>query len=107
MEIKEFQNLSTRTMNQNGAENNCILGMIGEMGEVVDLYKKVTYQGHPYNKEKLVEEIGDVLFYIANYATVNDIDLSDCLKRNVDKLRKRFPNGFSEEDSLKRVDTIK
>lgn len=106
MEINKFQELSTRTMKQEGAENNCILGMIGEMGEIVDLYKKVTYQGHPYNKEKVKEELGDVLFYIANYATVNDINLSDCLKSNVDKLRKRFPNGFSEEDSIKRVDAI-
>lgn len=107
MEIKEYQELSTRTMREGSflmKSLNCALGMSGEVGEVIDMIKKSTFQGHELNKPDLVEELGDVMFYVCNLATIYHIDMSKVLQCNVDKLRIRFPEGFSEEASKQRAD---
>lgn len=107
MEIKEFQKVSKRTMPSDKIipkTLNCALGIAGEGGEVVDLIKKSVFQGHELDKTKLVEELGDLMFYVSNLATTFNIDMSKVLQSNVDKLAIRFPNGFNFEDSKKRVD---
>lgn len=106
MEIKEFQNRSTRTINcdltTEQVISNMCMGISGETGEVIDIIKKHLYQGHKLNKEHLIEELGDVMFYVANLATLLGIDMQDVLQNNVDKLLKRYPNGFSKEKSVNR-----
>nr|WP_321022980.1 nucleoside triphosphate pyrophosphohydrolase family protein [Clostridium neonatale] len=73
-----------------------------ETGEVIDIIKKYLYQGHELNKEHVTEELGDVMFYITNLATLLGIDMQDVLQNNVDKLLKRYPNGFEKEKSVNR-----
>ena len=106
--INEYQNKCLRTFNQsNNIEKNviqCILGLNGEVGEITDIVKKKLFQGHNISYKQHVEEIGDVMWYIANLCNSLEIDLSAVLEQNIKKLEKRYPNGFSKEDSLKRVD---
>lgn len=106
MEIREFQRLSTRTLNKELNKeqqvSNMIFGANGELGEVTDILKKHLYQGHRIDKQHLAEEIGDTLFYIVNLCTVYNLDVEDILQKNVDKLRKRFPNGFEADRSINR-----
>lgn len=78
------------------------LGLTGESGEFADLIKKVIGQGHKFNKEKLVKEIGDVLWYCSLAADALKIDLAEIASHNIEKLKKRYPNGFSTENSINR-----
>lgn len=80
----------------------CALGLCGESGEVADLVKKHLYQGHPLNKERIAEELGDVAWYLAVMAKAIGYDLEDIFKMNVEKLWKRYPDGFSAERSVNR-----
>lgn len=106
MEIREFQRVSTRTLNKELSKekqvSNMIFGANGELGEVTDILKKHLYQGHRINKQHLAEEIGDTLFYIVNLCTIYGLDVEDILQGNVDKLKKRFPNGFESNRSINR-----
>lgn len=79
-------------------------GLAGEAGEVVDAIKKYNFQGHELNKAEIENELGDVLWYVALICDTLSINLEDVAKTNLDKLRKRYPDGFSTEDSLRRVD---
>ena len=102
----EYQRLAMRTSNQelkpvvhlvNGA-----LGLTGEAGEVADLVKKHTMQGHGLNAEHVAKELGDCLWYVAETATAIGYDLETIMRMNIEKLEKRYPEGFSAERSQNR-----
>jgi len=78
------------------------LGVAGEAGEVADYLKKVLLHGHTLDKDKLVKELGDVMWYIALAASIIDVPLSEIASRNIEKLRKRYPDGFSPQASINR-----
>lgn len=80
------------------------LGLTGEAGEVADLIKKVIGHGHALDVEKLKLELGDVLWYIAALANDLGITLQDIAEANIEKLKKRYPNGFQRADSINRQD---
>lgn len=81
---------------------NAALGLAGEAGEFADVIKKVSFQGHQLDQNHLAEEIGDVLWYCALAATGLGIDLNDIALNNIEKLMKRYPQGFKAERSLHR-----
>jgi NTP pyrophosphatase (non-canonical NTP hydrolase) len=80
------------------------LGVAGEAGEVADLVKKELGHGHPEDKAKVKKELGDVLWYVAALAETYGLSLAEVAEANLEKLRKRYPNGFSSEASLNRKD---
>ena len=84
--------------------SNMCMGLAGETGETVDIFKKHIYQGKDLDINDVIEEIGDILWYIANLCNVNKITMKECMDSNVEKLRKRYPNGFSVKDALERSD---
>lgn len=106
MTIREYQKQSTRTLNPtlNGTEQiiNMIMGMNGEVGELTDLFKKNMFQGHELVTERVIEELGDIMFYIVNLCTMLDIKMEDVLDYNVEKLQKRYPDGFDRKRSINR-----
>lgn len=105
MEINEYQNLALRTANSDKSEDlilNGILGLCGETGEVSDHIKKHMFQGHELNKDQLVNELGDVCWYIAIIAKGLDVDLETVMQKNIEKLMKRYPDGFKVKDSINR-----
>jgi NTP pyrophosphatase (non-canonical NTP hydrolase) len=114
MNIKEFQELSKRTMpeitnieDRNQALVNYALGLAGETGEVVDLIKKYVYHGHPMTlelKHKIMLEIGDDFHYLVGLCTLFDIDPQLAMDMNINKLKKRYPEGFSTKRSINRND---
>lgn len=79
------------------------LGLAGESGEFADGIKKIVRHGHFLSREKLIEELGDVLWYVAEAASAVGVNLSDVAAQNIAKLQKRYPSGFSEEASRNRV----
>lgn len=82
---------------------NGVLGLAGESGECCDIVKKNRFQGHELNKEHLVEELGDVMWYIAETASGLGVTLEEVAQYNLDKLHKRYHgNHFNKEDSIHR-----
>ena len=106
MNFQEYQSLAARTLDkERGTETtlvNMSMGLAGESGETVDYLKKVLFHGHEFNVEKLASELGDVLWYISSICTVLNIELEELAEYNIEKLIKRYPEGFSEQDSINR-----
>lgn len=107
MTINDYQRAAMRTasgMNYSKHEmiENAALGICGEGGEVADIVKKAFFQGHELNKEHIAKELGDVAWYIAVGAHAIGYDLETIFQMNLDKLMKRYPDGFSSERSKNR-----
>ncbi|MGD7007602.1 nucleoside triphosphate pyrophosphohydrolase family protein [Metabacillus sp. 84] len=104
MNFNEYQELAGRTANKHINEKlNYALGVTGEAGEIADLIKKSEFHGHEMNRGELAKEIGDVLWYLSQLASVYDLDLGRVAEKNIEKLKRRYPEGFSEEASVNRV----
>lgn len=106
MEINEYQKLAMRTLNPEIDKKELILnasmGLCGESGEVIDLVKKHLFQGHDLDDKKLIKELGDVAWYLAEAATALNVNLSEILEKNIKKLENRFPDGFNSNRSINR-----
>jgi NTP pyrophosphatase (non-canonical NTP hydrolase) len=105
MDFREYQRLATRTARKGDFQKdlvNAALGLTGEAGEVADEVKKHVFHGHGLDAHKLKKELGDILWYVAWAASTLGLDLSEIAAANIDKLKKRYPNGFSESDSINR-----
>lgn len=102
----EYQKAALRTANMDYSEYGMImngaLGLCGEAGEVADLIKKATFQGHKLDTEHIAEELGDVAWYLAITASAIGKNLDEIFSANVDKLRKRYPEGFDADRSVHR-----
>lgn len=105
MRIDDYQTLAMRTHVADPVRLPAYaLGVAGEAGEVADLVKKHIGHGHDLDVDKLANELGDVLWYVAGLAHVLGLTMSDIAQRNIDKLQKRYPDGFSSAASIARVD---
>ena len=80
------------------------IGLAGEAGEVCELVKKGIFHQHGLDREKLAKELGDCLWYIAALCTKTGLDMGEVMEENINKLKLRYPNGYSSDDSQKRVD---
>ena len=78
------------------------MGLCGESGEAIDLVKKHLAQGHDLDKEKLEKELGDIAWYLAETAYAIGYDLEKIFQMNIDKLEKRYPEGFDVNKSIHR-----
>lgn len=83
---------------------NGALGLTGESGEVADLIKKYLFHGHDLDKDELVKELGDVCWYVALLCHAIGVSLEEIMSRNIEKLKKRYPEGFSSEASINRTE---
>ena len=108
MTINEYQNLAMRTVNPELSKEqmliNSVMGLCGESGEAIDIVKKWLAQGHELDREKFAKELGDIAWYLAETATALELNLEDVLQANIDKLKKRYPEGFDSERSINRED---
>lgn len=80
------------------------LGMAGEVGELHDHLKKCLAYGKDLDADHLLEEMGDVLWYMTVAASALGSSLEGAMRRNRAKLEERFPSGFSPEDAVARRD---
>lgn len=90
MTIKEYQAFATLGHKPGNGLVVHSLGIIGEVGEVIDIIKKSMRDEEPVDFEHLKEELGDVLWYICNLATDNHIDMEDVINANVAKIKRRY-----------------
>lgn len=96
MEFNEYQKAANRTLYGNEQVlTNCALGLAGESGQLIDLIQDYTFKGKDLDKEKMIDELGDVLWYLSQIAQWADVDFDDVAKVNIETLNKRYPNGFT------------
>lgn len=108
MDGNKYQELAMRTNRPEATQeqnliNGC-LGLAGEAGEVCDIVKKYMFQGHKFETHNIVDELGDVLWYVALTAQSIGCSLNAIMEHNVNKLKKRYPDGFDEERSINRAE---
>lgn len=105
MNFNEYQQLAARTINNelNYKEKgmHALHGMVGEIGELHSLYQK-RYQGHAFDVDHAKKELGDLLWFIAEYCTAHNWSMDDIAQTNIEKLKARYPEGFTAEKSLNR-----
>lgn len=106
MRINEYQELAMRTLNPELDKKdiliNGVMGLCGESGEAIDLVKKHLAQGHELDTAHLAKELGDIAWYLAETATAIGYSLEEIMQMNIEKLKKRYPEGFDKEKSLNR-----
>ena len=109
MTINEYQQRAMASLNPElkGRDVliNSVMGLCGESGEAIDIVKKWLAQGHPLDREHLAKELGDVAWYLAETATALDVELEEVLLQNIEKLKRRYPEGFAAERSIQRCET--
>ena len=105
MNMNEYQTLAGRTINKDlsmsALLDHAVLGLNSEAGECAGILQKM-YQGHHFDKDEMMKELGDALWFIAEAATALDVELNDIAEKNINKLLKRYPEGFTVEDSVNR-----
>lgn len=105
MTLNEYQQQAARTINPrlstHCAEMHALHEMASEVGEIHGLYQK-EYQGHSIRIDDLKKEVGDLLWGIAEYCTAQGWCLEEIATMNIEKLRARYPEGFTEERSINR-----
>lgn len=108
MTINEYQELAMTTLNPKLSKKevliNSVMGLCGESGEAIDIVKKWMAQGHELDKEHLARELGDIAWYLAEAATALGLSLEEVLQANIDKLKKRYPEGFESQKSITRLE---
>ena len=108
MEANEYQRLAMTTLNPELSKRdvliNSVMGLCGEAGEAIDIVKKWMAHGHELDREHLAKELGDIAWYLAEAATALDLSLNDILEANIEKLKKRYPQGFDTVRSQNRTE---
>ena len=108
MTVNEYQSLALTTLNPQLDKKdmliNGVMGLCGESGEAIDIVKKGLAQGHERDRDALAKELGDIAWYLAETAAALDIPLEDIFRANIEKLKRRYPEGFSTQRSLRRED---
>ena len=108
MTLNEYQQLALATLNpalnKKDVLINGVMGLCGESGEAIDIVKRHLAQGHELDREHLIKELGDVAWYLAETAFALDVSLEEVCQGNIDKLKARYPEGFSAERSIHRTE---
>jgi NTP pyrophosphatase (non-canonical NTP hydrolase) len=107
MNLDEYQSLAARTLGPRTPEQqlaNAALGLTGEAGEVAEHVKKHLFHATPLDRDAVVKELGDCLWYVAAMCTALGISMDHVGTANIEKLRRRYPDGFSAERSINRVE---
>ena len=105
MRTSDYQKLASRTINKNlypeEMETHAVFGMASEIGEIQGMYQK-EFQGHEFDDDHAKKELGDLLWFIAEYCTAMGWCMEEVMQENIEKLKKRYPEGFKVEQSLNR-----
>ena len=104
----DYQRMAMRTAGEYNSDyemlRNAVYGLNGESGEVIDILKKHEFQGHELDHDKIIDEAGDVCWYLALLASALNVPFEEIMLRNVQKLMERYPDGFDKNCSIYRVE---
>jgi NTP pyrophosphatase (non-canonical NTP hydrolase) len=104
----EYQRAAARTTNAGLSDEQRLMdaaaGLSEEGGEVLGIVRKHLFMGHPLDRERLSRELGDALWCAAAVATCLGVTLEDVAATNLEKLERRYPEGYSDDASQARAD---
>jgi NTP pyrophosphatase (non-canonical NTP hydrolase) len=104
-ENRDYETIAERIAKQ-ARVRHALDGMITELGETVDIFKREAYYGKPIDLANLIEELGDAEWYRALMfdwlKLTYGITVEEVREKNIAKLKARFPNKFTEHDALNR-----
>src|SRR3982751_2910982 len=108
MTLDDYQRAAARTVNPTLSDTERLVdaaaGLAEEAGEVLGLVRKYVYMRHELDRERVTRELGDALWCVATIATALGVSLDAVAAANVEKLRRRYPDGYSDEASRVRRD---
>jgi len=107
VKLDTYQELAERTSMWAGKarEDRLVyaeVALAGEVGELLNYSKKGLWHGHEMRQDLMVEELGDIMWYIAEIASCLQVPLSDVATTNIDKLNVRYEDGFTSDASINR-----
>lgn len=106
MELKKYIEEAKRTcptLSTKQADNiHMALGMVTEAGELADIFKKNLAYRRPIDWVNAKEEVGDIMWYLVNFCSINNFDLEEILGTCIEKLKVRYPEKFTEENANNR-----
>lgn len=84
---------------------HAVMGISGEAGELLDAIKKHVIYKKPLDRENVIEELGDIEFYLQALRQTLYITREQTLAANIAKLSVRYPQGsYSNQDAIERKD---
>ena len=107
MNLNTYQALALRTakpLDPEGNLSHAVMGLCGEAGEFADCIKKHLIYGQPLNRANALEEIGDLLWFIALACKALDVPMEHAAQMNLDKLAMRYPDRYSDTLAAARLD---
>ena len=106
MTLEEYEQLAARTLNPSLTRDQRLIdaaaGLAEEGGEVLGLVRKHLFMGHQLDTTRVTIELGDALWCLTTIATTLGVSLEDVATANIAKLRKRYPDGYSQDRSVER-----
>ena len=106
MTLEEYEQLAARTLNSSLTRDQRLLdaaaGLAEEAGEVLGLVRKHLFMGRALDSARVTTELGDALWCLTTAAGAISVSLEDVAAANIAKLRKRYPDGYSNERSSDR-----
>lgn len=108
MGMNDYQRLTRRTvpsdMSQEDLLEMGIMGACGEAGEMIEVLKKARFQGRELDRDRVLNELGDLLWYLPRICDALGVTMSEVAKANLKKLQRRYPNGWNAEDGIAKRD---
>lgn len=105
--FEEYQSAARRTQNDAlplwAKREHAKMGLMSEVGEIMGIYQK-TYQGHDYDEVALKLEIGDCFWFLSELCDCNGWTIEEVINANIDKLKIRYPERFTPEQSINRIE---
>ena len=102
-ETKDFENIRGRILDTALIRlDHASDGIATEAGELKDILKRKKFYGQPLNRQHLVEELGDLLWYVALAMDTIDTTFDEVMTVNIAKLKKRYPDKFDADKALNR-----
>lgn len=105
MTFEEYQYEARRTQNKElplwAMREHALFGLCSEVGEIQGIFQKI-HQGHTMDEAALRLEVGDVLWFVSELCDVHGWNMGEVAKANIEKLRNRYPEKFTPEQSINR-----
>jgi NTP pyrophosphatase (non-canonical NTP hydrolase) len=92
-----------RSLGDEGLVHSAI-GIAGEAGEILDAIKKIWVYNAAIDRENLIEELGDLEFYMQALRTRIGVSRTEVINANVSKLQRRYPKGYTDRAARERLD---
>ncbi len=101
---QHVRRLFVKPSDETGRLLHAAVGVAGEAGELLDGIKKHWIYGKALDRENLIEECGDLLFYVQAILNELGISMDDAMRQNMEKLARRYPEGYSDSAAIERAD---